>query len=60
MENEVPAPLDQLLLYKKVVKIKVCVCRILRPRFPRMTDLYTGLHCILVDEKVSRFFNNFN
>lgn len=39
--------------YKKVVKIKVRVCRILRPKFSGMTNKYTGLHCILVDEKVS-------
>ncbi|RXH71507.1 hypothetical protein DVH24_018862, partial [Malus domestica] len=35
---------------KKIVKIKVRVCRILRPRLPGMTDQYIGLHCILVDE----------
>ncbi|KAB2612743.1 hypothetical protein D8674_035059 [Pyrus ussuriensis x Pyrus communis] len=51
MENEGPTPLDQLVAYKKVVRIKVRVCRIWRPKYPDMGDKYTGLHCILVDEK---------
>ncbi|XP_048425750.1 uncharacterized protein LOC103953364 isoform X3 [Pyrus x bretschneideri] len=51
MENEGPTPLDQLAAYKKIVRIKVRVCRIWRPKYPGMGDKYTGLHCILVDEK---------
>ncbi|KAB2601817.1 replication protein A 70 kDa DNA-binding subunit C-like [Pyrus ussuriensis x Pyrus communis] len=45
MEDEGPTLLDQLVAYKKVVKIK----------YPSMGDRYTGLHCILVDEKASVF-----
>ncbi|XP_048437621.1 replication protein A 70 kDa DNA-binding subunit C-like isoform X1 [Pyrus x bretschneideri] len=51
MEDEGPTPLDQLTAYKKIVRIKVRVCRIWRPKYPGMGDKYTGLHCILVDEK---------
>ncbi|CAN6697975.1 unnamed protein product [Malus baccata var. baccata] len=51
MEDECPTPLDQLVAYKKVVRIKVRVCRIWRPKYPGMGDKCTSLHCILVDEK---------
>ncbi|RXH91949.1 hypothetical protein DVH24_020972 [Malus domestica] len=46
MEDEGPTPLNQLVAYKKVVKIKVR-----KPKYPGMGDKYTSLHCILVDEK---------
>ncbi|CAN6562614.1 unnamed protein product [Malus baccata var. baccata] len=51
MEDECLTPLDQLVAYKKVVRIKVRVCRIWRPKYPGMGDKCTSLHCILVDEK---------
>ncbi|KAB2628911.1 replication protein A 70 kDa DNA-binding subunit C-like [Pyrus ussuriensis x Pyrus communis] len=56
MEDEGPTPLDQLMAYKKFVKIKVRVYRIWRPKYPGMGDKYTGLHCILIDEKISDHF----
>ncbi|KAB2595065.1 replication protein A 70 kDa DNA-binding subunit C-like [Pyrus ussuriensis x Pyrus communis] len=59
MENEGPTPLDQLAAYKKIVRIKVRVCRIWRPKYPGMGDKYTGLHCILVDEKQQAIESSF-
>lgn len=38
MENEGATPLDKLVAYKKVAKIKVRICRIWIPKFPSMSD----------------------
>ncbi|CAN6707328.1 unnamed protein product [Malus baccata var. baccata] len=50
MENTAATPIHLLRPYTKVLKIKVRVCRIWRPRFPRSVEKYSGLRCILVDE----------
>ncbi|CAN6543137.1 unnamed protein product [Malus baccata var. baccata] len=50
MENTAATPIHLLRPYTKVLKIKVRVCRIWRPRFPGSVEKYLGLRCILVDE----------
>ncbi|CAN6686083.1 unnamed protein product [Malus baccata var. baccata] len=50
MENTAATPIHLLRPYTKVLKIKVRVCRIWRPRFPGSVEKYSGLRCILVDE----------
>ncbi|RXH89146.1 hypothetical protein DVH24_006124 [Malus domestica] len=44
--DEGPTPLDQLVAYKWLSKLKIW-----KPKYPGMGDKYTALHCILVDEK---------
>ncbi|KAB2627580.1 hypothetical protein D8674_021198 [Pyrus ussuriensis x Pyrus communis] len=59
MVDQGPTPINQLVPYERIVKIKVRICRIWWSRFPGMTYKYTGLHCILVDERclsAHRFF----
>ncbi|CAN6543980.1 unnamed protein product [Malus baccata var. baccata] len=50
MENTAATPIHLMRPYTKVLKIKVRVCRIWRPRFPGSVEKYSGLRCILVDE----------
>lgn len=57
MENTAATPIHLLRPYTKVLKIKVRVCRIWRPRFSGSIEKYSGLRCILVDEMVrSHYF----